>query len=266
VTLGHPHTITDPSDIRLVAFRRLPDRPHPADGFIVEGALAVDRLLEARWPVHAVLCTPAASVRLGDRLADTEVYEAPGPLIREVVGFDLHRGVVAWAPRPDLTRPPLEAATPHTVVVAERLADPSNLGALLRNARAFGADLVVCDPRGADPLSRRAIRAAMGHTFTLPLWIAPPAAAFTALRERMPELRGVAATLADDATPLPHYKWADKVALMVGNEGSGLSAELRARAHDAVTLPMAAGADSLNVAAATAVFLYSRAAARNRDV
>ena len=261
MTLGRPSTITDPSDTRLLPFRDLPHRPGDADGFIAEGALAVERLLAARWPVHAVLCTPAARNRLGPRLEGVAVYEAPGPLLREVVGFDLHRGVVAWAPRPDLARLPCRPDALRTVVVAERLADPSNLGALLRNARAFGVDLVVCDSRGADPLSRRAIRAAMGHLFTLPLWITAPAEAVACLQGRPRGLRCVATTLAGGATPLARYRWAERVALLVGNEGAGLSPELSARADDAVTLPMAAGADSLNVAAATAVFLYSRAAA-----
>lgn len=148
-----------------------------------------------------------------------------------------------------------------TVLLVQGLADPANLGSILRSARAFAVDLVLLDPRGADPLARRAVRAAMGHVFAQPLALAPDlSCAAGQLRARG---AGVwAATVGPRARPLDAVSRPDRLLLMVGNEGLGLPEGLRAAADVEVTIPLAAAVDSLGVAAATAVLLHALAGAR----
>lgn len=256
------HRVDDPEDPRLRPFAQLPGRPS-GDTVVVEGQIAVARALQSAHPVRALLLTPTHRARLDRAIPPPlSVYEAPAALVRAVVGFDFHRGCLALISRP-VTPPPDAIARalpegPARVLVAEGLADPANLGAVIRNARAFGVDLVL-HGRGADPWSRRAIRAAMGQSLSLPVIGCEdlPAAVSRVRRALGPGTRTVAAVVQPGATPLSDYRPGPRWVLMVGNEGAGLSEPLRAQADDAVTIPLAPGVDSLNVAAATAVMLWS---------
>lgn len=258
------HELADP---RLRAFADLPGRGGgEGEAIVVEGEIAVARALAGEQPVRAILVTPSHRVRLEAVIpAGVEVLEAGAALVRQVVGFDFHRGCVAVMERPRVptlgelaARVAAWPAGPRRVLVAEGLADPANLGAVIRNARAFGVDLVL-HGGGADPWSRRAIRAAMGHGFSLPVvgCEALPAAVVAVRQALGLGARTVAAVVQPGAVPLGGYRAPERVVLLVGNEGAGLSEPLRVLADDAVTIPLAPGVDSLNVAAATAVLLWS---------
>jgi tRNA G18 (ribose-2'-O)-methylase SpoU len=143
-----------------------------------------------------------------------------------------------------------------TVLLVQGLADPANLGSIIRSARAFAVDLVLLDRRGADPLSRRAVRGAMGHVFSQPLALVDD------LPGALAQLQALgaavwAATLGPRARPLGSLARPERLALLVGNEGHGLPAELCARADAELTIPIAPEVDSLGVAAATAVLLHA---------
>ncbi|WP_266218686.1 TrmH family RNA methyltransferase [Paraliomyxa miuraensis] len=256
--------VRDPADPRLRPFEALRERG-VTETIVVEGELAVERALRSEHPVRALLLTPGHRERLEAAIpAGVEVLQAEAALLREVVGFDFHRGCLAVMERPRM--PPLGAVVsriaggdgPRTVVVAEGLADPANLGAVIRNARAFGVDLLL-HGRGAQPWSRRAIRAAMGLCFSLPVIGCEdlPAAVHEVQRGLGPGARTVAAVVGEGASALGEWRAPSRVVLLVGNEGAGLSEPLRARADACVTIPLAPGVDSLNVAAATAVLLWS---------
>lgn len=257
-------SVHDAADPRLASFAALPQRGTGGD-VVVEGEIAVARALEGPHPLRALLLTAAHRARLQAKIpASLPVYEATPALLREVVGFDFHRGCVAVMERPAavdpaaLVRAKAGRAQACTVLVAEALADPANLGAVIRNARAFGADLVL-HGGGADPWSRRAIRASMGLVFGQPLALCTDLPGeIVRLREVLsPKARVIAATLEPGATPLSRYSAPRQRVLLVGNEGQGLSATLRAQADEAVTIPLVPGVDSLNVAAATAVLLWA---------
>jgi tRNA G18 (ribose-2'-O)-methylase SpoU len=269
-----PTVIIDPADPRLDSFRDLlTRRPDPAL-FFAESEVAVARLLASpHFHTHAVLGTAPHLARLA-AAAQCQLLQADHTLLRAVLGFDLHRGVIACAARPpalarDLSLatcpigPVLGASSLHTLLAAPRwtvllvqgLADPANLGSVLRSARAFAVDLVLLDRRGADPLERRAIRAAMGHVFAQPIaHSADLVAALTELRS----LGGSvwAATASPQARPLDAVARPPRLVLMVGNEGLGLPPELLAAADLELTIPIAPEVDSLGVAAATAVLLH----------
>jgi tRNA G18 (ribose-2'-O)-methylase SpoU len=254
------HQVVDPADPRLAPYRDLKDRRPPADTFIAESEPVVRRLLESRLVVQSILLTEHHLARLEPVLpSGTPVLVASQELLDAVAGFHVHRGCLALGQRPRQDTLPEGA---RTVVVLEDLVDVDNVGAAVRNAAAFDADAVVLSPRAADPYYRKAIRVSMGSVFFLPIvrcrdWPGD----LQRLCERH-ALSPVGAVVDPRAVPLASFPWPERVALLLGAEGPGLSEAARALCRHLVTIPMArAKADSLNVATATGIFLHARAAA-----
>jgi tRNA G18 (ribose-2'-O)-methylase SpoU len=172
--------------------------------------------------------------------------------LSQVVGFRVTRGVLASADRP----PPPEVgallAAARRVVVLEALNDFENLGALFRNAAAFGVDAVLLDPQCADPLYRRSVRVSMGHVLQVPFAVLP--GAWPGSLARLDGFTTVALT-PGGSTLLRAVPPLERWAVLLGAEGPGLTDGALARADLRVRIPMAAGVDSLNVATAAAVAL-----------
>ena len=218
---------------------------------IVEGLLAVEQLVASRFEIRSVVVTPAKRDRLPPLPAEVPVHVVELDVLRDTVGFDLHRGVIASADRPPPADPVslLDGAT--RVLVTERVNDLENLGSLFRAARAFGCDAVLLDPETADPLGRRPVRVSMGHVLHVPF----------ARLDRWPDdldvlrhagLPIVALTPAGGPLHLP-----DRVALLVGAEGPGLTDAALAAAARHVRIDMSPGVDSVNVATAAAIALHA---------
>lgn len=261
--------ITSLDDARVDAYRWVADPARlEADGwFVVEGRLVVPRLLEAstrpgRWAgtAHSVLLSPTALAPLRDLLAgypEVPVHVAPQAVMNALVGFNIHRGCLALGRRPataTLTAEVLTAA--RRVVVLEGVNNPDNIGGIFRSAAAFGVDLVVLGPDCGDPLYRKAIRTAMGATLSVPyVSVADWPAALAQL-----DAAGLClAALTPDAAamPLPRFRPVpERVALLAGAEGPGLTPLAQAAAHTRLRIPMTDQVDSLNVATAVAVALY----------
>jgi tRNA G18 (ribose-2'-O)-methylase SpoU len=224
--------------------------------FIAEGPIVIRTLFSTRHRVRSVLVTERQRAALADMLdgLDLPVYVVSPEVMRRTVGFDLHRGAVAAADRYPL--PPLEKVLEGATRVAmlERMNDHENLGALFRNAAAFGVDGVLLCPQCCDPLYRRAVRVSTGHVLTVP-WtrVAPWPAAITRVRDL--GFTVLALTPTRDARPIDAIRIADgeRIAMLVGAEGPGLTAEALASASARVRIPMAEGVNSLNVAVAAAV-------------
>jgi tRNA G18 (ribose-2'-O)-methylase SpoU len=258
--------ITEAEDARLADYRALKERHLNAEGgrFVAESERVVRRLLASRLAVHSVLGTPARVRALEDALAEpgaggasragVPVYVAPQPVLDAVAGFHVHRGCLAIGERPAARALPAGA---RRVVVLEDLVDVDNLGAIARNAAAFGADALVLSPRCADPFYRKAVRVSLGAVFDLPIVRLPRwPDDLDVLRKLGFQL--LASVLSPTATPLPRLARPERWALLLGSEGPGLSPGAVMRCHASVTIPMAtsAGVDSLNVATAAAVLLY----------
>lgn len=244
----------------LAPLRRLRAVRDHADVVIVEGEIAVARALEAGWPIEVVLATEPAARRLPPLPEGALGRIGSQALLESVTGFAFHRGCLAVLRRPVQEDPAARlralasAPAPWTIVIAEALADPVNVGALVRNARAFGA-LAVVLAGGADPLSARAVRASMGHVFAQPLvQVDRTVIALRAITEVAPDASFVAATTGARARRVDEVAAPSRLVLMVGAEGPGLSPDALAQAHVEVTIPTAI--DSINVAAATAVLLW----------
>lgn len=244
-----------------------------ADGlFVAEGRLVVRRLLEGRrFTTRSLLLTPAAHEELAGVLPlapDLPVYLLPLDAFEAVAGFHVHRECLAMGergPEPDWRT---VAKSNGVLVVLEGLADPDNVGSIFRHAAAFGAAGVLLSPSAADPLYRKAIRTSMGAALHVPF------ARLAPWPEALDDLRGSGVTIAaltpgPDATPLREAAsafTAGPLALLLGNEGAGLSAGSLARAALHVRIPMAPGAESLNVSAAAAIALYETAGRRGRGM
>jgi tRNA G18 (ribose-2'-O)-methylase SpoU len=257
--------IDDRNDPRLADFRdlstadRRPDRPGGRGLVIAEGTVVVERLLHSPYPVRALLGVERRIRDLAGELDgfDFPAYVTSAETMAEVVGFHLNRGVLAVAGRP---APPsiedlIESA--RVVAVLEGVGDHENLGALFRNAAAFGVDGVLLGAGCSDPLYRRSVRVSMGHVLRVPF------ATFDAwpgglglLRERGFQIAALSPKR--DAVPLRSLRDSSlgRVALMLGSEGPGLTEEAMAAADLTVRIPMADGVDSLNVATAAAIAFY----------
>jgi tRNA G18 (ribose-2'-O)-methylase SpoU len=206
--------------------------------------------------------------------AEVTTFVAPDSLLRDIVGFKFHRGVLACGVRgvgPSLAEAidrrlaPVVGATtegaaasgrPTAVVVCVDIQDPTNLGTILRTAEAFGVAAVVLAGGCADPFSRRVLRVSMGSPFQLPLVHSTNLAADLAvLRDRW--RMTVFAAVADPAAgPLDRTERPDRFAIVLGNESRGLSAECAQLCDRQVTIPMTSQADSLNVAVANGILLH----------
>ncbi len=223
--------------------------------YLAEGEKVVRRAVEAGHRPRSFLMAP----RWLDGLADVlDRWEAPCFVLDEaqiesLTGFHVHRGALAALERPDPMSAADVLAGARRVVVVEDLVDHTNIGAVFRNVAALGFDAVLLSPRCADPLYRRSIKVAMGAVFQLPYarlddWYGAP----DLLRDA--GFTTYAMTLAPDAVPITEVATdVDRLAIVVGGEGHGLSDHWQREADVRVTIPMADGIDSLNVAASVAV-------------
>ncbi len=267
--------VDDPSDPRIGDFvglndpdlRRLREQGAGAAGgfFVAEGVLVIRQLLQSPYRLRSLLVTERGLRALDAELGavDVPVYVAPQPVLDAICGFHFHRGALASAdrrPLPDLAR---AAADAELALVVEGVNDQENLGALFRNAAAFGAGAVVLDPTCADPLYRRSIRVSMGHVLRTPFTRAQdwPGAL---VRLRALGFEVLALTPSPEAEDVRAVEpragaVARRRALLVGAEGPGLSARALAASDRLVRIAMAPGVDSLNVATAAAIALHQLA-------
>ncbi|HUK11892.1 MAG TPA: RNA methyltransferase [Thermoanaerobaculaceae bacterium] len=236
---------------------------HAAAGiFVAEGGTVVRRLLESDLVVDSALLTPVWCERLrpqiearGDTLA---VFETPAELVERIVGFHYHQGAMAVgrirAERP--LRAILEAAPcPRLVVALDGLTSAENVGVVVRNCAAFGVAALIVGPRTADPWLRRAVRNSMGTVFRLPTVTSTDLpAALRGLRAR----HGfrVFAAAPGGAAAIGATAFGRDACIVFGHEGHGVSPAVMEACDEAVAIPMPPHVDSLNVASATAVFLY----------
>ncbi len=262
--MATPHDVTDAGDPRLADYRDLRDvelRKHleAEHGlFLAEGEKVVRRAVDAGFRARSFLMAPRWLEGLADVLdrADVPCFVVSEALAEEVTGFHVHRGALASLERRPLPTVEEVLEDARSVLVLEDVVDHTNVGAIFRSGAALGFDAVLLSPRCADPLYRRSIKVAMGAVFTTP-WTRVPD-----WYDALPTLsaRGfttVALTLADDSVPVEQaVAGLDRVALVLGSEGHGLSERWQASADRHAIIPMREGIDSLNVAAATAVACY----------
>ncbi len=263
--------VTDPGDPRLGDYTELRDvrlrrRMEGEQGlFIAEGTKVIERAVAAGHEVRSLLLAPRWLEAMSPVLATTDApcFVLEEQALEALTGFHVHRGALASLHRRPLPSWVEVMAAAERVLVLEDVNDHTNVGAIFRNAAAFGWDGVLLSPRCADPLYRRAIKVSMGAVFALPFARLPS-------WERGPRelasagFQVVALTPDPEADSLrslpPAIRTDQPLALLVGSEGHGLSGRWLHEADTCLRIPMAPGVDSLNVAAATAVACYALAA------
>ena len=254
--------IADADDPRLADYRELRDaaarrRIEGDEFFIAEGPTSIERLVASDHRVRSVLVSEQKYRRLADVFEplDAPVYVVDQAMLRDIVGFDLHRGAIAAADRRPLPELADVLATAHRVAVLEGLNDPENLGAIARSARALGVDALVLDPTCIDPYTRRTVRVSMGEILFLLACRIPayewPSAAFDALHHAGFETWAM--TPGDDAVDIWALDVPDRLAIVLGAEGPGLDRRTMTAATRRVRLPIHPDVDSLNVGNAAAV-------------
>ncbi len=229
--------------------------------FVAEGALVAGRALAAGYRPVSAFVDAARDDPLPSGLEATVPVHRAGPrVIQAVTGYQTHRGaLIAFARRP-LPDPATVLSGARRVIVGEAVVNPTNLGVILRSASALGFDALLLDPTSCDPLYRRANRASMGEGFGL------PHARLTALPDGLAPLRQLGFTLVAltpdaDAEPLPRLAARtqpdDRLALVLGSEGPGLTPATEDAVDLRVRIPLVPGVDSLNVGVAAGIACYA---------
>ena len=258
--------IDDANDARLACFRRnergltnrRQRRNDEGDGlFMAEGDLVVDRALAAGCTAVVALVDVAKPPPVTWRLPEAVPIYAGGDEVRAMVTqLGTPQGIVALFARPARTTAEQLARQATRLIVVEAVDNPINVGSIVRNAVALGWDGMIFDSTSADPLSRRSLRVSMGQA------IAFPAARVTNVPDQLQRLTAqgftiCALTPSADAVDIGTIAVSERMAIVIGAERAGLTAESLAASTTSVRIPMAPGIDSLNAAAATAIACYA---------
>lgn len=263
------HTLEQP-EVDLFARlteAQLRNRREPEKGmFIAESPNVIQRALDAGCtPISFLMERKHIHGKAADLLSccgDVPVYTADRELLEALTGYALTRGVLCAMSRPKLPSVEEICGQSHRVVILENIVDPTNVGAIFRSAAALHMDAVLVTPSCCDPLCRRAVRVSMGTVFQIP-WTRIGDSADQWPQPGLERLRQMgfqtaALALRDDSLSIddPRLRLVQRLAIILGTEGDGLSPHTIADCDYTVRIPMSHGVDSLNVAAASAVAFW----------
>jgi tRNA G18 (ribose-2'-O)-methylase SpoU len=255
--------LEDPADPRAADYAHIGDPAWLRDRglFVAEGRLVVERLIAAgRFTLRSILLTSPAFEAMAGPLAAVRcpVYLVSRQVLETLTGFDFHRGCLALAEREPTLDPLSAVKLQRRLLALEGVGNPDNVGGLFRVAEAFGVEAVLLDPASGDPLYRKAIRTSMGAVLRLP-YIRLESWPADLERMRNDGFKIVALTPRQSATPLNGYarstRQGDRLIVIVGAEGPGLSEPVLRFADALVRIPVAEGVDSLNVVVAAGIAL-----------
>jgi tRNA G18 (ribose-2'-O)-methylase SpoU len=255
--------LSSPTDPRIASYSQIGDTAwlDRQSLFVAEGRLVVERLIGAkRFAIESILVTPAARLALSARLGavDAPLLVVSPETMREVTGFNFHRGCLALVKRPLLPAIDSWFEREGVMLALEAVGNPDNVGGLFRTAAALGASGVLVSPTSADPLYRKSIRTSMGAVLQQPWTIAEPwPEALATLRSR--GWRVAALTPHPDAITIDQFAAHGhrQVVLVVGAEGPGLTDATLDAVDERVRIPIAASVDSLNVIVAAGIALHA---------
>ena len=272
--------ITDLADPRVDVFRNVRDADmRGRDGlFMAESELVLRRLVRMPDRLHSILLSHEKYCKLAPALeslpANVPVFVTSLKLMHEIAAFHIHRGVLAAGVRLPAERMTLEAALGHfrppaepgakgaVIIACEGVTNVDNMGAIFRNAAAFGVAGIVLDPTSCDPLYRKAIRVSMGHALSIPYAVSSNWPSDLLRLKREWGMTIIGAESHPHAVPPWKVPKADRIAIVLGSEGDGLSERTLGVCDAVCEIPMAPGVPSINVAVASAVMLYELNPAR----
>ena len=241
---------------------QLLNRHEPEKGiFIAESPKVIERALTAGYqPISFLMEKKHITGEAKDILSRCDsipVYTAEFDVLTRLTGFALTRGMLCAMHRPALPTPSDVCAGARRIVILENIMNPTNVGAIFRSAAALGMDAVLLTPDCSNPLYRRAIRVSMGTVFQIPWTFLEKETGLIPTLHTL-GFKTAAMALTDNSIPIDHPQLmeAEKLAIILGSEGDGLTEETIAASDYVVRIPMAHGVDSLNVAAASAVAFW----------
>jgi tRNA G18 (ribose-2'-O)-methylase SpoU len=259
--------VTELSDPRLVDYSHQTDvalrkaRGTEHGLYLAESALVLKRALHSGHRVRSVLALGTSVDDIVELVGgDVPIFTGDGSLLAELTGYVLHRGVIASMHRPPLPTAEALIADARRIVILENVVDPTNVGAIFRSVAGIGADAVLVTEQCSDPFYRRAIRVSMGTVLQVP-WTRIGNWTDTRALLTASGFQIAALALEDDAVSLRDYAAdaPERVALVLGTEGHGLTRDAIEAADTIVQIPMRHGIDSLNVAATAAVAMFALA-------
>ncbi len=227
--------------------------------FLAEGVRVVEELLAAGVPIERSVITnslpdtPRGQALAAALAAAAPVLTVPEHVLARIAATDAPQGVVVAARVPDATLQEIDPAAARKALVLDGIQDPGNVGTLVRSALAFGAAFVLALDGTADVWNPKGVRASAGSAFRMPIVHADADSALPWLKEHAFRILAADRGGTDVARVEPGERWA----LVVGNEGSGVRDAVRDAADALIAVPIRAGVESLNVAAAAAVLLYA---------
>jgi tRNA G18 (ribose-2'-O)-methylase SpoU len=258
-------TIQDPDDRRLSAYRSLKGKELEREGiFIAEGEKVVRSMVDSSCRIASCLISRETGARYKGLLAimakkGTPIFTAPNAAIEGIIGFRFHKGIMAvgYCPKKLPVSDALKTIKrPLLLVALDAINDPQNVGLIARNAAAFGAQALMVDRSTYDPYYRKAVRVSMGAIFRLPVYYEPELASSLAWLKKKYTTRIIVAMPGKGASVIARRELAGNICLVFGNEDKGVSREILSIADARVRIPISKAVDSLNVASASAVFLY----------
>jgi len=267
-------------DLQPYRTLRRPEEHWKKGIFIAEGEKVVVRLLDSELKIHSLLLTeewldtlfPWMNSPTNDtvnpylnRLYESMVYVADKGNLETIVGYRLHQGIMALASVP--IEPSLQQIlghmSPSSIIVAlDGLVNAENVGVIVRNCAAFGVELIIVGETSSSPYLRRAVRNSMGAVFQLPVIHTDNLCSTIEILRKEYNIRIIAA-YPQENTSLFRKELRDTICIVFGNEHSGISREVLEVCDEKISIPMMKETDSLNVASASAVFLYE--ARKQRD-
>ncbi len=242
---------------------QLRSKQHPESGmFIAEGVKVIEHALDAGLTPLSLLMARkhilGKARTLLERCGSIDVYTGSDTVLEAITGFTLSRGILCAMHRPGIRSPSDLCTNARRLAVLEGISDPTNAGAIFRSAAALGVDGVLLSPNCCDPLNRRTVRVSMGTVFQIP-WARMeswPEKGLTLLRKAGFLTAALALTDNSLAVDDPSLAAQERLAIVLGAEGDGLSPSTIAHSDFVVRIPMCHGVDSLNVAAASAVAFW----------
>lgn len=267
--------IDDPLDQRIEVFQGLRDKAlrqkrESLGGdmqgvFIAEGDLVIDRALGSGYVLHSVLIDAARKQPLPENFRQVDVYSASPAVLQHIAGFHSYRGALGCFHRREVPtlKNIIETISFRTFAIIEGVNNPNNLGTIMRYAAALDVDALLLSSNSCDPLSRRCCRVSMGEAFALPYaWLEDTV---TGLKQiKAADIKVVAMTPAENARDLNSMKvlTSERVGIMLGAEGPGLSEDALTMADQRVVIPMSRSVDSINVGGAAAIAFFAVQQAR----
>jgi tRNA G18 (ribose-2'-O)-methylase SpoU len=241
--------------------------------FIAEGEKVVIRLLKSSIIINSLLLTPEwynsllsdswkeisfSENQFASRLSDAKIYLAEKEIMEKIVGFQLHQGIMALAsvpPEPAI-EDVLKTMQQDAIIVAlDGLVNAENVGVIVRNCAAFGAELIIVGEKSSSPYLRRAVRNSMGALFQIPVIHTDNLQNTLRILSKQHSIRIIAAYLQEKAS-LFNRELPGTICIVFGNEDKGISKNVLEVCDEKIAIPMMKETDSLNVASASAVFLY----------